>query len=123
MTAPKAPASLQSRGRKTWNMLQQMVEFTDAETLILLEICRCLDMIDALSGAIKADGVMVEGSQGQSVLNPAIAELRQQQASLARLLPALHLPEELEAATQKRTTRAKAGAAGKWLPPGLQAVN
>ncbi len=124
---PKPPTSLKSRGKKMWRALWRAlpseVEFSDVETAILTEICSILDTIDALELAVETEGVMVTGSQGQLVVNPAIGEKRQQQATLARLIPALHLDEEASATARKYTQRARSGAAARWMPPGLRAVN
>ncbi|MDN4639700.1 P27 family phage terminase small subunit [Agreia sp. PsM10] len=85
------PRILKDRGRKLWRDLQREAEFDPHETPVLLETCRTVDTIDALADAIERDGVMITGSQGQSVINPAVAELRQQQQSLARLMGILNL--------------------------------
>jgi hypothetical protein len=65
---------------------------------------------------------MIEGSQGQMILHPAIGELRQQQAAYVRLVAALHLPEDVAALKKFHQKRARAGAQGTW-GGGLKAVN
>lgn len=88
---PKVPAGLGLRGAAFWKAVQADLEFDARETDLLIEVCRTLDTIDELSVAVERDGIMLKGSQGQQVLNGAVAELRQQQASYARLVTQLNL--------------------------------
>lgn len=90
---PRPPRSLKTRGRALWRQLYDDYEPEPHEADLVLEVCRTLDTIDQLSAAIAADGLMILGSQGQRVLHPAVAELRQQQALYARLVPMLNLDE------------------------------
>lgn len=114
--APRPPRSLKSRGRALWKDLTGTFEFDSQELDLLLEICRTLDTIEALSGAIEADGLMITGSQGQLVLNSAVAELRQQQASYARLVTMLNLDAAASGASvvQVTTLKARAAANARW---------
>ena len=89
--APPPPDSLGSRGATFWRSVQDVSEFDFRETDLLLEICRTLDTIEALSTAIDRDGVMIVGSQGQMVMNNAIGERRLQQAAYARMVTQLNL--------------------------------
>jgi hypothetical protein len=113
---PRAPKSLKARGKILWRDLVLEFEFDAQELDLLLETCRVLDMIDALSGAIEADGMMIEGSQGQSVLHPAVAELRQQQAAFARLVTSLNLQSETDKfkVLTGATRSAQAAANARW---------
>jgi hypothetical protein len=99
-----------------WRDLSTKFEFDEQESDLLLETCRTLDTIDALSAAIDSDGLMVAGSQGQSVLNPAIAERRQQQAAFARLLTMLNLGEAESGSSVAKLTsvKAKTAANARW---------
>ena len=87
------PDALRERGRALWVGLMERLEFDDHELDLLLETCRTLDMIDSLSQLVERDGAMSVGSQGQPVLHPAVAELRQQQAAFSRLVTTLNLGE------------------------------
>jgi hypothetical protein len=91
-------------------------EFDVQELDLLLEVCRTLDTIEALSGAIETDGLMITGSQGQLVLNSAVAELRQQQSSYARLVTMLNLGEAADGSSvvQVTTSKARAAANARW---------
>lgn len=108
--------SLGVRGRELWDELQAILEFDRHEENLLVEICRVLDVTDALVESISKHGVMVLGSQGQFVLNSAVGELRQQQASFARLLPLLNLEAAgADASLLSMTTaRAKQAANARW---------
>ena len=110
------PKGLQVRGRKLWKELHVKYEFDAQEADLLLETCRTLDVIDSLAAVVATAGVMVAGSQGQLVLNPAIAELRQTQASFARLVTSLNLDSaEVGGGILTATTvRAKTAANARW---------
>ena len=113
--SPTPPRVLGKRGRALWRELHEQLEFDAHESAIVLEACRTVDAIDALQAAIDADGYMSTGSMGQTVVHPAVAELRQQQASLARLLTTLNLGAALEgqsgAVGMSRAISAQASAA------------
>lgn len=103
------------RGRAFWDAVQEDFEFDERESELLLESCRTMDAIDALVVAVSTHGTMVEGSKGQPTLNPAIPELRQQQAALGRLLGQLDLADEDEQVLDKaRQLKAHAAAQARW---------
>lgn len=114
--------SLGTRGRAFWDALHKDDDWDAHDEEVILEACRTADTIDELSEAIGRDGVMIKGSQGQLVLNGAVAERRQQQQSLARLITMLNLDQaEMGAALQRTaTTNAKKAAQARWR--GLKAV-
>ena len=114
MTAPKH--GLKARGLDLWNHLHDTYEFDPQETNLVVEVCRTLDTIDTLAASIKKDGTMVLGSQGQMVLNSAVAELRQQQAAYARLVTMLNLnaAESVSALITARSASAAAAANARW---------
>lgn len=91
---PTAPAGLGTRGRRYWRQILGQFELSDSEMQLLTEVCRCLDRLDLLDEAIRELGATVTGSQGQTVVNPAMTEARGQQALLHRLVAALALPDE-----------------------------
>jgi hypothetical protein len=117
MTGPnlKAPDTLGPRGSTLWLELQGEYEFDPHEEELLLETCRALDVIDALAKSVGTDGVMLIGSQGQSVLNGAVAELRQQQAAFARLAAQLNLTDaDLGSVLSARSAARRASAQKQW---------
>jgi hypothetical protein len=120
---PDPPGGLGVRGSRVWIELQRVggpFEPNDAE--MVLEACRTLDVIEQLAAAVDADGLFTTGSQGQRVMNPALAELRQQQAAFGKLLAGVSLPEREKAADLFHHRRAKAGATARWERPVAQPV-
>ena len=109
MTAPKH--GLKARGLGLWTQLHDTYEFDPQETNLVIEVCRTLDTIDTLAASIEKDGTMVLGSQGQMVLNSAVAELRQQQAAYARLVTMLNLNAAENGSALLTATSASASAA------------
>ncbi len=117
MSEPAVPPKiLGTRGRKQWRDLHAVYEFDSHETALVLEMCRMLDTIDGLQGAVTDLGIMVTGSQGQPVVNGAVAELRQQQLALARLLTILNLDAvEGDVGLQREiSAKAKRAAEARW---------
>ena len=110
---PSPPQGLAERGVQFWIDLHESLEFDPQETALLTEACRTLDRIEALE-ALLAGGLTSVGSTGQTVVHPAVAELRQQQAGFARLMGAVNLPADVATADRFRSARAHAGAAARW---------
>jgi P27 family predicted phage terminase small subunit len=103
------------RGRELWDSIMGDLEGDVHDAAIVLETCRTLDTIDSLVAAVAEHGVVVSGSRGQVTVNPAVAELRQQQASFARLLGQLNLDEEaMGAVLTARQRAAKTAAQQQW---------
>jgi len=87
------------------------------ELELLAQACRVLDVVADLEAQVGDDGYMSEGSKGQPILHPAVAEARLQRAQLGRLLDQLGLPvdEDSEAVPSSPTTRrAQRAAAARW---------
>ncbi|MHA3723463.1 hypothetical protein ACXR2T_06250 [Leucobacter sp. HY1910] len=108
------PEYLGVRGAAFWVAQQAAYEWDEHDSQVLVEACRTLDTIDALAAAIEHDGVMLAGSQGQPVLNGAVAELRQQQTSLARLLAALDLDAEEVGVKSPQQVRSQTANRARW---------
>lgn len=94
-------------------------ELTAVELRILDAVCACLDAIVALDGQVAADGLMVDGSKGQRVLHPAVAEARQQRLALSRFLAQLELPDpeaigNVEPIRTPEAVRARRAAQARW---------
>jgi hypothetical protein len=113
LNIPPVPEGIGRRGKAFWVDVQTELEFDARETGLLLEVCRILDTIQLLAQAVAADGVMLEGSQGQKVLNAAVAELRQQQAAYARLVTQLNLEGASSGEVMKSPRAASAAATAK----------
>lgn len=118
--APVPPSDLGPRGTAFWVELHGVLEFNPKETALLAEACRTLDTIDALAAAVESDGLTTTGSMGQTVVHPAVPELRQQQAGFNRLMSAINLPDDDDAAERFRTARAHAGADARWKRPSVK---
>lgn len=82
---------LKVRGRALWKSLHEDYEFDSHEETLVFETCRVVDVIADLADSVSSDGLMIVGSMGQKVLNPAVAEMRQQQMALSRLVGMLNL--------------------------------
>ena len=109
---PSPPVGLGSRGRRFWRSTTTDFDPSDSELEILAEVCRTLDNLDSLAASIAENGTMITGSQGQSVVNPALTEVRGQRALLHRLLAALGLKDE-EGAKVPTIQSVRASTAGR----------
>lgn len=105
MTQRNAPSGLRGPGMRLWSSVFDEFDLAEHELAQLEEACRVRDTIAALREQVNADGLMIGSSQG-SRLHPAIAETRQQQLALARLLATLEVPgldeDDLPASTGVR---------------------
>jgi len=112
---PRPPAGLAAAGKAFWASTVSAFELSEAELSVLAIACRTLDTTSDLEGLVAADGLMIEGSRGQRVLHPAVAELRQQRSTFARLLVQLGLPDEQdETVPSQRSVRASRAAQARW---------
>lgn len=91
MAKTKAPAGLGPAGRKLWQAITGEFELAEHELAQLEEAARTRDLLGRLRDELDASPVMLESSQGMR-LHPAVAELRQQRLTLARLLATLGVP-------------------------------
>jgi phage terminase small subunit len=66
---------------------------TPAEYQTLVELCRVADRLDALDRAIAEQGLIISGSRNQPKANPLLAELRETQRTMSRLVAELDLPD------------------------------
>src|SRR4051794_5978280 len=87
------PSSLAEAGRSLWQDVTGKYELR-ADELRVLEAAACeTDLIGAMQSALVGVPLIVEGSQGQDVINPLVSEIRQHRATLAALLRQLKLPD------------------------------
>lgn len=70
-----------------------MYDLDPHELRLLHELCRQVDLGEALQAAIDADGVVIPtvGGTGPKV-NPVVVEIRQCRIAIARLAAALRIP-------------------------------
>ena len=117
---PPTPDGLGDPGRDLWHtMIGDLVpgwELDARELRVLAEACRTADLIANLDAAIEADGVTAIGSRRQTVVNPAVAEVRQQRAALASLLGKLDIdpPSASGAGSTAASARARKAAQARW---------
>jgi hypothetical protein len=88
-------------------------ELDPREVELLSHACRTADLIDQLEVSLAADGLLTVGSQGQTRLNQAVAEIRQQRLAMSRLLDLLNLPDvdhpRISRNQQRKATKRWAG--------------
>lgn len=88
-----APRTLEAAGKKLWQEIAGEYELRPDEYRILEDACREADLVDVMAKAQRAEPLLIEGSQGQMVLNPLVSELRQHRATVSTLLAKLKLPD------------------------------
>jgi hypothetical protein len=91
-------------------------ELDERELHYLREAGVLADQIAALDAAVARDGTTVEGSRGQPVLHPGIAEARQLRLAQHRLLRSLEMedPAAVRARMSPTSRRASAAAQTRW---------
>ena len=113
---PKPPAGLQARGRALWRDVTDRYQLNPAEGLILHELCRTADILDALHSELVTAQLVVTGSTGQQRPNPLLAARNEAEKTLELLSRRLALPDDLAASKRSRTA-AKA-AQTRWAANG-----
>ena len=116
---PATPKGLGAIGKRLWKVILDDVpeeaELDARELEILTTACRQADMIGQLETALKSDGVMVRGAQGQPRLNAVVTELRQSRIALARLLGELGFEDDVAGmAPTASARRASRAAHARW---------
>lgn len=86
---------------------------------MLEQACRVRDDADRLAAAASDGPVNIPGSRGQTIVNPAITELRLHRAELARLLKQLAIPDAPEEGDEDwdgltASERARKAAGKRW---------
>ena len=81
-------APLGVTARNLWESIHADYDLSASENLLLLEICRTVDRLDALNADIQEHGMLSGGK-----LRPAAREARQLGIVFARLMGALSLPD------------------------------
>lgn len=129
-TKRPAPRTLRTSGKKLWQDVTKEYDLRPDEYRILEDACRQADLVDELAKAQDAEDLMIQGSMGQMILHPLIAEVRQHRTTLSNLLAKLKLPdlmldeggsgdgnpgESAPAATgNDRAAKARAAANARW---------
>lgn len=120
MTAVKkvaAPKGLKAAGAALWRKVVDLYELRPDEMVTLEKACRASDRIVAMEDEL-GDEITTEGSTGQVVVHPLIAEIRAHEAQVASLLAKLKLPDpgsgSVGGVEQPRSTQARAAAQSRW---------
>jgi hypothetical protein len=120
--AVRAPRGLGAEGRGLWRAVagSDSYNLRPDELCLLAEACAEADLIGRMRAELDGAGLVTEGSQGQPVANPLIAEVRQHRLLLARLLSQLGLPDGADAASaddelrRARSRLGRQGARARW---------
>lgn len=91
--APTAPPGVGAAGRRLWRAVADAYGLEDHELALLTQAARTADVIAALDKEVAAKGVVLTTEERGPVVNPAVAEARQQRLVLGRLLAQLRLPD------------------------------
>lgn len=116
-STPKPPTDLGEAGAALWSSIVPAYELRPDELRMLADACREADLVARLDADLEEASLMVTGSQGQRVINPLIAEVRQHRTVLAGLLRSLKLPDSPAGAKQKAqqvSEAARAAARSRW---------
>ncbi len=112
------PKGLGNRGKALWRSVVATLsdgwELDERGLEILALAAHQADDVAKLETLIKKRGLMVKGSTGQPVLNPAIAEARQGRLAVNRLIGQLALPDEEEEPRSSASKRAQKAARTRW---------
>lgn len=113
-----APSGLSKRSAARWREITERWVLRPDELRVLEDACREMDIIDALEEALETMPLLIEGSMGQKVINPAVQEVRQHRAILTSLWKTLKLPDEdgerEQAAAESRSAAARHAAKSRW---------
>ena len=115
---PRQPPGLDAPGRALWKRFTSAYVLEPWEVTILEMAARQADDVKRLDDAIREDGVLTEGSQGQSRLAGVVSEARAGRQALAKLLGLIKLPSSDGAAEDEPQSaagrRAQKAAQKRW---------
>lgn len=97
------PEELEAGGAALWRSVTARFQLEEHEARTLREAARTVDIIDRLHTEAMSLPVVAEQYGGR--VNPVIGELRQQRLAFARILAALRLPEDDDAAGDRPQRR------------------
>ncbi len=88
------PKGLGPAGRSLWKSVAAEYMLRPDELRVLEHCAHLEDRIRQLEDELAGQPVMVEGSRGQPVLNPLVAEIRFSRETFARTIAKLRLPDD-----------------------------
>jgi len=112
--AKRAPAGLGCAGRALWSEVNREFGLNPAEQLMLTQLCRCADRIDAIEAELASAPLTVLGSVGQVKAHPLMAEWRAQARVAEALARSLALPMPHEREGRRRSPTARENAMTRW---------
>jgi hypothetical protein len=110
----KCPAGLGKGGRGLWRAVHDQFGLAPHEEAILVQVCRCVDRLDAIETELADSPLTVRGSTGQPKAHPLLAEWRAQARVLESLSRALSIPLEGEEVGRRRSPSAREAALQRW---------
>ncbi|SNY84147.1 hypothetical protein SAMN04244553_3600 [Nocardia amikacinitolerans] len=113
-----APDGLGSSGTALWFGIANDYELRSDELRILEDACREADLIDALADRLEHEDLLITGSQGQTVINPLVGELRQHRSVLSTLLQRLKLSGDDGDSPEERSAQMRSLANRRWKRDG-----
>lgn len=113
-TTPKAPAKLGAEAKRYWQSIAGVYLLDPHELRILVDVCREIDLIEAMQSELDGQSLTVKGSQGQDVANPMVQELRQHRATLKSLMASIKLPDVDGRQSASVSAKASAAAQARW---------
>ena len=116
-TKARQPNGLKTQGKALWQSVVKVYVLRPDEIRILERACRTMDRIDEMDRRLKAEGLTSVGSMGQDVAHPLLGEVRQHEATFARLMKQLDLPDEpgeMGPQAQQRAAAARSAAQARW---------
>ncbi|HZA78882.1 MAG TPA: hypothetical protein VE623_21100 [Acidimicrobiales bacterium] len=115
--SPRCAPGLRAKGQRLWRDVVTVYTFRPDKLAVLERVCRLIDTISAMDVTIAEEGLLAAGSRGQTVPHPLVAERRQHEVVLSRLVRQLHLPDSPSEAEQvERSWRARRAARARWSP-------
>jgi len=93
--------ALKTSGRALWSALVGQVDFDAHELRLLHEACRASDRCDTLDRALSEQGAVLPNGRPNLLLK----ESREQAITLARLITAMRLPDDLSEPAGRRAQR------------------
>lgn len=113
---PMPPAGSSSKASMLWYALLDEYEFSLGEMLILETLCATQTQLDEVEAAWRRDGALTtsEGSMGQAVVEPRIAEMRQLRNQIVSTMKALNLPAEGGQEKRRPGRPARSDGGGAW---------
>src|SRR5688500_3744367 len=110
----RAPAGRGKAGKALWARLPAVYEIAGHAQVILERAGRRVDQEAARGELLRTGGLVVTGSTGQSRLSGAVAELRQTQVAVTRVLGSLSMPDEQNRPLSAAGLRARKAGNSRW---------